>query len=143
MMSGFVKRPLIRVDSQVFQVLESRRAAPAQTHNDVLREMIGLPALDETEPDTTAEQSDGWSSKGVELPNGTKLRMSYNGQLYAGMIVQGAWHTGGAIYRSPSGAAAGVARSRRGTRVDLDGWHYWEAQKPGSSSWVRINRLRK
>jgi hypothetical protein len=142
-----VQPSLIRIDIQVLQILESRRTAAAQTHNDILREMIGLPPFDETVfnngADTTAEQSVGWSSKGVELPNGTKLRMSYNGQTYAGIIAQGAWHTGGASYHSPSGAASGVARSRRGTQVSMDGWRYWEAQKPGSDHWVRIDKLRR
>lgn len=134
---------IILVDIQVLQFLESKRVAPVQTHNDILRGIIGLPPTDDDGEDKTPEQSPGWSSKGVELPNGTKLRMSYNGQLHAGVIVQGAWHTEGAIYRSPSGAAAGVARSRRGTQVDLDGWHYWEVQKPGSSNWIRLGKLRK
>ena len=31
--------------------------------------------------------------------------MSYNGQTHAGEIMQGAWHVGGAIYRTSSAAA--------------------------------------
>ena len=138
---------LIRIDIQVHQYLESRRTDPAQTHNDLLREVLGLPLSNESAfndgPYTTVELSHGWSGAGAELPNGTKLRMNYNGQMYAGVIVQGAWHTGGASYHSPSGAASGVARARRGARVSVDGWAYWEVQLPGRDSWVRLHTLRK
>jgi hypothetical protein len=81
--------------------------------------------------------------KGVELPNGTKLRMSYNGQTHTGEIVQGAWHVGGAIYRTPSAAAEGVDRTKKGAPVSLDGWEYWETQKPDGDRWIRIDSLRK
>jgi hypothetical protein len=141
-----VEPSLIRIDIQVYQYLESRRTDPAQTLNDLLREMIGLPPSNENVlndgVDTTVELSRGWSGA-AELPNGTKLRMTYNGQMYAGVIVQGAWHTGGASYHSPSGVAGGVARARRGTPVSVDGWAYWEVQLPGRDSWIRIDALRK
>jgi hypothetical protein len=108
-----VQSSLIRIDIQVHQYLESRRTDPTQTHNDILREMIGLPFSGEKasdEVDATPKLSHGWSSAGVELPNGTKVRMSYNNQMYAGVIAQGISHTGGASYQSPSGAASDVAR---------------------------------
>ena len=137
---------LIRIDIEVHQFLESRRTDPTQTHNDILREMIGLPLAEEIavtdRAGPTPGLSRGWSAAGVELPNGTKLRMTYNGQMYAGVIAQGAWHTGGASYHSPSGAASGVARARRGTRVSVDGWEYWEVQTPDSDRWVPIGTLR-
>jgi hypothetical protein len=137
-----VQSSLIRIDIQVHQHLENRRTNPTQTHNEILREMLGLPLSDDGE-DAPLGLSHGWSGAGVELPNGTKLRMSYNNQMYAGVIVEGAWHTGGASYHSPSGAASGVARARRGTRVSVDGWAYWEVQMPGNDRWIRIDRLRK
>jgi hypothetical protein len=38
---------LIRIDIEVHQFLESRKTDPTQTHNDILREMIGLPLAEE------------------------------------------------------------------------------------------------
>lgn len=38
---------LIQIDIQVHQYLEGRGTDPSQTHNDILREMIGLPLLDQ------------------------------------------------------------------------------------------------
>jgi hypothetical protein len=135
----------IEIDVEVFRFLESRRTSFTQTHNDILREVAGLPPVKaSTINDSTKATADGgWSWKGVELPNGTKLRMSYNGQTHSGEIMQGAWHIGGAIYQSPSAAAGGVARSKKGRPVTLDGWQYWDVQKPESDRWVRITKLRK
>jgi hypothetical protein len=135
----------IEVDVEVFRFLESRRASFSQTHNDILRELAGLKSVSSSAPYATSTSPDqgAWSWKGVTLPNGTKLRMSYNGQRHTGEITQGAWHVGGAIYRTPSAAAGGVARSKRGAPVSLDGWGYWEVKKPDSDRWIPIDRLRK
>ncbi|MBI5311699.1 MAG: hypothetical protein HZB28_00905 [Methylocystis sp.] len=134
----------IEVDVDVYRFLESRRTSFTQSHNDILRAIAGLKSI-ALAPQSPAGDSDhgDWSWKGVTLPNGTKLRMSYNGQTHSGEVVQGAWHVGGAIYRTPSAAAGGVARSRKGTPVSLDGWGYWEIKKPGSDRWIRIEKLRK
>lgn len=132
-------------DVEVFRLLESRRTSFNQTHNDILREVVGLSAVKAVNGAVSvpAEQSGGWSGKGVSLPNGTKLRMSYNGQTHTGEIKHGAWHVGGAIYRTPSAAAGGVARTKKGMPVTLDGWEYWDVQRPDSNRWVRVDTLRK
>jgi hypothetical protein len=134
----------IEIDIDVFRFLESCRTSFVQTHNDILRSVAGLPPINAGSNGASATNATGgWSWKGVALPNGTKLRMSYNGQTHTGEIVQGAWHVGGAIYRTPSAAAGGVARSKKGTPVSLDGWGYWEVQKPDSNRWLKIDELRK
>jgi hypothetical protein len=130
----------IEVDVEVFRFLESRRLSFSQTHNNILRELAGLKPM--SIANAVSDQG-SWSWKGVTLPNGTRLRMSYNGQTHTGEIAQGAWHVGGAIYGTPSAAAGGVARSKKGASVHLDGWGYWEIKKPDSDRWVPIDKLRK
>jgi hypothetical protein len=132
----------IEVDVDVYRFLESRRTSFSQTHNDILRDLAGLKTVAPQATNGT-ESGSGWSWKGVTLPDGTKLRMSYNGQTHTGEIVQGAWHVAGAIYRTPSAAAGGVARSKKGAPVSLDGWGYWEVKKPDNDRWVQIDKLRK
>ena len=136
----------IEVDVDVYRFLESQRTSFTQSHNDILRVIAKLPAVASTStpPDSPSNAVDhgGWRWKGVALPNGTKLRMSYNGQTHTGEIVHGAWHVGGAIYRTPSAAAGGVARSKKGEPVSLDGWGYWEIKKPDSDRWIQIDKLR-
>jgi hypothetical protein len=136
----------IEVDVEVYRFLESRRTSFSQTHNDILRALANLkPVTSASSNGASGSSNDqgAWSWKGVTLPNGTKLRMSYNGQTHSGEIVQGAWHVGGAIYSTPSAAAGSVARSKKGAPVSLDGWGYWEIKKPDTDRWVRIDTLRK
>jgi hypothetical protein len=135
----------IEIDVEVFRFLEGRRTSFTQTHNDILRDLAGLSAVKATTSMDTRNAGDqgSWSWKGVTLPNGTKLRMSYNGQTHSGEIAQGAWHVGGAIFRTPSAAAGSVARSKKGSPVSLDGWEYWEIKKPDSDRWTPIDKLRK
>lgn len=133
----------IEIDVDVYRFLESRRTSFTQSHNDILRAVAGLKSTAPASPNSNGNDHGGWSWKGVALPNGTKLRMSYNGQTHSGEVVQGAWHVGGAIYRTPSAAAGGVARSKKGTPVSLDGWGYWEIKKPDSDRWIPIEKLRK
>ena len=68
--------------------------------------------------------------------------MTYNGTTHTGEIVNGTWHVGGAIYRTPSAAAGGCARSKEGKPVSLDGRKYWEVKTPGAEAWVKIEALR-
>ena len=135
----------IEIDVEVYRFLETRRTSFTQTHNDILRDLAGLKPITSSLSNGAATGTDqgGWSWKGVTLPNGTKVRMSYNGQTHSGEVAQGAWHVGGAIYRTPSAAAGGVARSKKGAPVSLDGWGYWEVKKPDSDRWVQIDKLRK
>lgn len=134
----------IEIDVDVYRFLESRRTSFSQTHNDILRSLAELPPINgQADGTSTANATGSWSWKGITLPNGTKLRMSYNGQTHSGEIMQGAWHVAGAIYRTPSAAAGGVARSKKGAPVSLDGWEYWEIQKPDSNRWTKIAELRK
>jgi len=133
----------IEIDIDVFRFLEGKRTSFGQSHNDILRDIAKLPkSAAHASHVATNDDGNAWSWKGVTLPHGTKLRMSYNGRTHAGEILNGAWHVGGAIYRTPSAAAGGVARSKQGRPVSLDGWEYWEIQLPGSNRWKRIDDLR-
>jgi hypothetical protein len=35
-----------------------------------------------------------------------------------------------------------IARSREGKRVSLNGWTLWEARKPNTGTWIRLDNLR-
>ena len=135
----------IEIDVEVFRFIEGKRTSFAQSHNDILREIAGIPPVNSRSEyvlETALIGNRSWSWKGVKLPHRTKLRMAYNGRTHAGEVLDGAWHVGGAIYRTPSAAAGGVARSKAGKQVSLDGWEYWEAQQPGSDQWERLAELR-
>jgi hypothetical protein len=138
----------IDIDIEVHRHIEQHRTSFGQTPNDILRELFGLNAGTTGIPSRAGEGehpppvSGDWSWKGVTLPAGTDLRMTYNGRTHTGAVSGGAWQIAGTTYTSPSSAADALARSRDGKRVSLNGWILWEVKKPGARSWVRLDQLR-
>ena len=140
----------IDIDIDVHRHIEANRTSFGQTPNDILRALLGLPtaASRSGRKSSAGEASAGlpapgdWSWKGVVLPAGTELRMTYNGRTHTGVVTGGAWQISGATYTSPSSAADALARSRDGKSVSLNGWTQWEVKKPGSNKWVLLDSLR-
>jgi len=83
----------------------------------------------------------GWGARDVFLPNGTEIRMTYGGKSTEGRIEEGFFLVKGQRHRSPSGAARAAARTKDGSRPNLNGWTYWEARLPGSDKWVLLDDL--
>jgi hypothetical protein len=83
-----------------------------------------------------------WEGDGVKLPHGTPIHLLYNGRNHYGIIDDGAFFVEGTRYDSPSGAATGVARTRKGTRPSLDGWRCWNVKLPSYPAWVSLESLR-
>ena len=132
----------IDIDLEVFRFLESKRSSFEQSHNDILRELAGFSGGSRASSSAQAEIGRAWVWKGVTLPHNTKLRMSYNGRMHTGEVLDGVWHVEGETFRAPSAASSGVARTKQGNSVSLDGWEYWEVQFPGTTRWKRLNDLR-
>ncbi|MGH6678808.1 MAG: hypothetical protein ACREDL_07710 [Bradyrhizobium sp.] len=131
----------IEIDVEVNRWLEGKRTSFDQTHNDILRAEAGLlshsPRSAAAANLTSNGESGGaWTAKGATLPEGTRLRMSYNGKSFNGVIESGTWLVNGARYVSPSAAASALAG------VSLNGWIYWEAQLPGTDRWQSISKFR-
>ncbi len=133
----------IEIDVDVNRWIEGKRVSFDQTHNDILRSIAGLPSLSPQSAAAAPKPSNGeaadataWSGKGAALPAGTRLRMSYNGKTYDGVIESGTWLVNGARHVSPSAAASAVAG------VSLNGWTYWEVQLPGTDKWQSISKFR-
>ena len=140
----------IEIDLDVYRYIEQHRTSFSQVPNDIIRALFGLSSAGaETDAENGAEApaasqpiKGDWCWKGVTLPAGSELRMTYNGRTHTGVVSGGAWQIGGATYSSPSAAADALARSRDGNRVSLNGWRLWEALKPGSRKWVLLDNLR-
>lgn len=129
----------IEIDFEIHKLIESERLSFAESPNDVLRRLLNLRRREPKNSVNTLEKS--WSNLGVELRHGSRLRMSYNGATYTGFIDNGAWVVEGRHFTSPSGAASGVARTKKGKATRLDGWRYWEVQLPGTDTWVTLWHL--
>jgi hypothetical protein len=131
----------IEIDVEVNRWLEGKRISFDQTHNDILRAEAGLPSHSPRSATAASLTSNGdsggaWTAKGATLPEGTRLRMSYNGNAFNGTVESGSWLVNGARYSSPSAAASALSG------VSLNGWNYWEAQLPGADRWQSISKFR-
>jgi hypothetical protein len=133
----------IEIDFDVYKLIEAERRSFDESRIDALRRLLKLPpkpvvgTLNGSKPAGRA-----WSGEGVTLAHGTRLRMHYNGRQHAGEIVDGKWLVEGKTFDSPSGAASGIAVTKRGKTTRLDGWIYWEILAPGDTAWTPIKALR-
>lgn len=130
----------ISIDLDVHKLIEAERRSFEEPPLAALRRLLGLPEL-QTQAVAPSQEGRSWQSKGVTLPHGTLLRMSYNGREHEGRIEDGAWLVDGMTFKSPSGAACGVARTKDGKPTSLDGWGYWEVKRPSDPSWTKISSL--
>jgi hypothetical protein len=142
----------VPVSLAVFKALTAR-LEEGQTHDDVLRELLGIDSIVELElpqPEHALSFFDdemkralhersgkgGFYSRGLWLPNGTDLRARYKQREYRARIVDSAWlDEKGKRQSSPSGAASAI------TGNNVNGLRFWEAKRPGDNSWRRLELM--
>jgi len=128
------------VDFDVFKALTMRRSSEDVTENDVLRELLGLPARHApraaAHAPAHAESQEDWIVKGIRLPAGTELRATYKGKTYLARVENGALVLNGKRCDTPSSAAMAITNNR------VNGWTFWEARVPGQTSWRILKALR-
>jgi hypothetical protein len=134
----------IEIDLEVHKAIENERKSFSDTPNDVLRQVFVLGRGKSMAPGPKPPDPDGraWTGKGVTLRHGTSCRFEYNGRRHVGRIDNAEWLVDGKRYKSPSAAACGAARTRRGKRPSLNGWTYWEVKRPQDKAWIRIDTLK-
>ena len=141
----------IEIDFEVYQRIEAARKGFEDTQNAALRRLLAIERTDTSRQPGPGDKVEGgtgreprpWFGKGVTLPHGTLVRMDYNGRVYSGSIDDGWWLVEGKRFKSPSGAASGVAVTGRGDKTRLDGWKYWSVKLPASDVWHHISTLRR
>lgn len=138
----------VDVDLDVFKALTARIELDGQTHNDVLRELLALDSPFEHDefrsPFSVASDVLGraaaagsFYSRGLTLPDGTRLRSRYKGDFFEAEIRNGQWVAGdGSIHESPSAAATAI------TDTNVNGLRFWEALRPGDRGWRRLDVIR-
>jgi hypothetical protein len=134
----------IEIDFDVHKLVENERRSFSESPNDALRRLLKLPHA-KAESQSTAERisiSRSWNDDEVKLEHGTALRMVYNKRTYNGQIIDGAWVVEGRKFDSPSGAASGIALTKKGKSTKLDGWKYWYVKFPGTDTWTLLDDLR-
>ena len=129
--------PAIEVDFEVFKALTARRPSEDVTENDVLRELLRLPARKAISGSAPGPAPAGeWVTKGVRFSAGTELRATYKGRTYLARVENGALVLNGERFDSPSSAAMSI------TGKPVNGWTFWEGRPPGRTSWQIIKALR-
>lgn len=128
----------IEVDFDVFKAITMRRASEEVTENDVLRQLLGLPAKRSAATASSPPAAGDWVAKGVRFPAGTEFRATYKGQTHLARVEGGALVMGGKRFDSPSAAAMAITGNK-----PVNGWRFWEARLPGQAGWTPIAGLRK
>lgn len=108
----------IEIDFEVHRRIEAERRNFSESPNAALRRLLGIDSATTTRS-AASVMGRAWAGKGVTLPHGTKLRMEYNGQVHCGTIQNGEWNVEGFLYKSPSAAAGGTARTKSGKKPAL------------------------
>jgi len=134
----------IEIDFDIHKLIEAERRSFSETPKDVLRRLLKIPKAEQVAASSDARKvaTGSWQGDGVELEHGTELRMEYNKKNYSGRIINGSWVVEGREFSSPSGAASGIALTKKGKPTKLDGWGYWYVKRPGTDNWTRLDDLR-
>jgi hypothetical protein len=126
----------IDIDFEVFKALTLRRETEAVSYNDVIRQLLGLPAPAAGTGEATP--TSGYTAAGRFLPNGTALRVRYKGEHYTAEIADGRIrHETGRTSLSLSAAAKKI------TKNNVNGLRFWEAKRPGDLTWSKVVELPK
>jgi hypothetical protein len=132
----------IPVDLEVYKALEAQRLTFSESHNDILRRVLGLPAKSSTNGHEAAvEDVVVWRRKGVRLPKGTRWRMSSASGEQNGNVVEGGFQYKGEVISSPSRLASNIYRTKSGKKTNLNGWRYVEVKRPGDADWTMLSSL--
>ena len=134
---------MIEIDFDVHRRIEAERQGFHESPNDVLRRLLDMGKSPNEQRHAEASAPGAWSGKGVTLPAGTEIRMTYRRQRYFGRIENGQWWVAGHSYASPSAAASKTARTRQGKPTVLDGWRYWQVRRPGDAEWTPLRDLKR
>jgi hypothetical protein len=141
----------IDIDFEVFKGLTARLQNEADSYNEVIRRLLGLPSTD-LAPGLIemSEQGEAWSmeSAGGELkgvwygrtffPDGTAFRSTYKGRTYFAEVKDGRWlSSDGVERRSPSDAASAISQS------NVNGWKFWYGKRPMDTDWYRLDEFRQ
>lgn len=126
----------INIDFEVFKELTIRRETEEMTYNDVIRNLLGLEAVNSKNDQIEKQQGAQFISKGIIFPHGTKFRSNYKGRLYYAEVDNGSLVYNGETHSSFSSAAMAI------TKTNVNGWNFWECQRPNETGWIPIKKVR-
>ena len=134
----------IEIDFEIHKLIEAERVGFDEPEYIALRRLLGLPDAAESEGTQAIDEGRPFVQDGVSIPHGSRARMEYQrgSQVYEGEFLDGYLVVQGNKFTSLSAAAGAVAVTKDGTKPNLNGWVYWEAQFPGQTSWKLLSAIR-
>ena len=143
----------LSIDFDIHRAIEKNRRGFEDTDNNVLRRLLGLGSPPATaHPGNTGQAHSGievqqtngrsWRGKGVELPEGTELRLVHPNVHASGRIRHGEWNVEGEKFNTPSHAVCSIVSKTLGREISLNGWKHWDIKRPNDSRFIPINSLR-
>jgi hypothetical protein len=137
----------IEIDFDIHKLIESERRSFSEKPYIALRRLLKLPDLKELPSTDSSPMATGrvWVEDGVVIPSGTLARMEYGrgSQRFEGKFIDGQLVVNGMRFTSLSAAASTLAKTKNGSSPSLNGWNYWEVQKPGTDRWDLMEHLRR
>lgn len=132
----------IEIDFEVYKQLTARRLHEEHSYNDVLRELLNLPAQaseaigpSSATPSLPGEAR-GFALRTGTLPDGTQLKAAYKKTEYRAEISNGRWiDEAGNEHSSPSAAASAISNT------NVNGLRFWQAKRPQDRDWTRLDIL--
>jgi hypothetical protein len=128
--------PQIEIDFDVFKGLTNLRSTEEVTYNDVLRELLNLPAAAKVSKPKVGDAKP-WIVSNTSFPTGSEFIADYKGKAYTGAVIDGRLQlSDGRVFTTPSAAAVHI------TGNNVNGWRFWKCRLPNTSRFVLIERLR-
>ncbi|WP_375426955.1 DUF2924 domain-containing protein [uncultured Sphingomonas sp.] len=128
----------IEVDFEAWKLLTVRRDGEHHSYNDVVRELLGLCPVDAASASSTSSQvtTGGRTLGGRFLPNGSRLKARYKGQMhYAEIRDNQLIDVEGKRFGSASAAAGAI------TGTNVNGLTFWEVRRPSDGEWRKLVSL--
>ncbi len=124
----------IEIDFEVWQRLTTQLSDEHDTYNNYLRRLLKLGV--QKSGNITEQMPRYWRSRGGSIPISTKLRAQYKGKVYEAEVTERGIKYEDTHYGSLSQAAMAI------TKVNVNGWTFWEARRPADSEWRSLSSIR-
>jgi hypothetical protein len=123
----------IDVTIDVYKLIEQNRLSFEETHDHILRRLLGLPILSEK------PIIDGtfYLGEGVHVPFGTLLKREYKRKEYMAEVKDGGIWINGKKFPTINQAVNAISDSPQ------NAWGFWQVKRPQDSKWIPLNNLRK
>ena len=131
----------IKIDIEVFKLIQNNLLSFDETPNDILRRLLGLDKKAEKAQVSTGKNvhSDYFvlgKAGEVKLKIGTELRIYYKGLTFSVTVTKGGFEYKNEVFKSPSGVTDHVVG------YSTDGWKLLHYQNSQTGKWEPITNLR-